>query len=93
MKIFLTASQRASRLLTCLCLGLLTISLAFAPTARAAASAFTASVNKHYWLKNGVPFLPIGHNRYDIWNSSDTANDGLSTTAYIQRMAQNGCTE
>jgi hypothetical protein len=63
------------------------------PTASASAapSTFTVSPNQHYWLKDGVPFIPIGFNRYDVWNPNDTANDGLSITAYVQRMAQNGC--
>jgi hypothetical protein len=54
-------------------------------------STFTVSTNKHYWLKDGLPFLPIGHNRYDVWNPNDPANDGLSISAYVQRMAQSGC--
>ncbi|RYG18022.1 hypothetical protein EON82_23130, partial [bacterium] len=60
-------------------------------TAQAVPSVFTVSSNKHYWLKDGVPFIPIGHSRYDVWNPNDTANDGLSIAAYVQRMAQNGC--
>ncbi|HWT03039.1 MAG TPA: hypothetical protein VN256_22505 [Pyrinomonadaceae bacterium] len=58
--------------------------------ALAAPSTFTVSANKHYWLKDGAPFITIGFNRYDVWNPTDTANDGLSVTAYVQRMAQNG---
>jgi mannan endo-1,4-beta-mannosidase len=63
-----------------------------APTAaRAVPSTFSVSANKHYWLKDGVPFVPIGHNRYDVWNPNDPANDNLTVAAYIQRMARNGC--
>ena len=91
MKRFSRVPQSALLLLPGLCLGLFAITMTAPPTAHAAASAFTVSANKHYWLKNGGPFIPIGHNRYDVWNSTDTANDGLSVTAYIQRMAQNGC--
>jgi len=61
-----------------------------APATSAAPSTFTASANKHYWLKDGAPFITIGYNRYDVWNPNDPANDGLSVTAYVQRMAQNG---
>jgi len=56
----------------------------------AAPSTFTVSANKHYWLKNGVPFIPIGHNRYDVWNPNDPANDGLGVEAYVRRLAQSG---
>ena len=44
----------------------------------------------HYWLNNGTPFVTIGYNRYDVWNSSDPANDGLTATQYVQRIGQNG---
>ncbi|HEY0376376.1 MAG TPA: glycoside hydrolase family 2 TIM barrel-domain containing protein [Pyrinomonadaceae bacterium] len=74
--------------LTLVCLIL--FSFGSAPSALAAPGTFTISANKHYWLKDGVPFITIGYNRYDVWNSTDTANDGLSVTAYVQRMAQNG---
>ena len=58
--------------------------------AYAAPNTFTVSANRHYWLKNGVPFVTVGFNRYDVWNTNDTANDGLTVTQYVQRMAQNG---
>lgn len=58
--------------------------------ASAAPSTFTVSANKHYWLKDGAPFVTIGFNRYDVWNPTDAANDGLTVTQYVQRMAQNG---
>ena len=50
----------------------------------AAPSYFTISANSHYWIKDGVPFITVGHNRYDVWNQSDTANDGLTITQYHQ---------
>ncbi len=56
----------------------------------AAPNTFTKSSNSHYWLKNGVPFITSGYNRYDVWNPNDPANDGLTTTQYVQRIAQNG---
>jgi hypothetical protein len=56
----------------------------------AAPSTFTVSANKHYWLKDGSPFITVGYNRYDVWNPTDPANDGLTVTQYVQRMAQNG---
>ena len=59
-------------------------------SAFSAPNTFTASTNKHYWLKNGTPFITIGYNRYDVWNASDPANDGLTPTQYVQRIAQNG---
>src|ERR1051325_6893121 len=73
------------RLLSLSCLLLLAYVNAYA-----APSTFTVSANKHYWLKNGVPFVTVGFNRYDVWNTTDTANDGLTITQYVQRMAQNG---
>jgi hypothetical protein len=86
-----TPTRRALRLTAPLALLCLTLSFfAGAPNAFAAPSVFTASANKHYWLKDGAPFIPIGFNRYDVWNPTDPANDGLSVTAYVQRMAQNG---
>jgi mannan endo-1,4-beta-mannosidase len=82
-----TIFQRRSggRLLSLSCLLLLACVSAYA-----APSTFTVSANKHYWLKNGVPFVAVGFNRYDVWNTTDTANDGLTVTQYVQRMAQNG---
>jgi mannan endo-1,4-beta-mannosidase len=81
-----TLLRRAGiRLLSLSCLLLLACASAFA-----APSTFTASANKHYWLKDGVPFVTVGFNRYDVWNTTDTANDGLTATQYVQRMAQNG---
>jgi mannan endo-1,4-beta-mannosidase len=59
--------------------------------AAAAPSTFSVSANGHYWLKNGSPFIPLGYNRYDIWNPNDPANDGLTVAQYVQRMAANGC--
>src|SRR6266852_3515197 len=59
-------------------------------SAQAAPNTFTHSSNGHYWLKNGVPFITVGFNRYDVWNASDPANDGLTTTQYVQRMASYG---
>lgn len=69
---------------------LLLVCLLNAPAASAAPSTFTVSANKHYWLKDGSPFITVGFNRYDVWNPNDPANDGLTVTAYVQRMAQNG---
>ena len=83
-----TSTRRLLWPLTLVCLIL--FSFGSASFALAAPSTFTVSANKHYWLKDGVPFITIGYNRYDVWNSTDTANDGLSITAYVQRMAQNG---
>lgn len=77
--------RAAVRLLALSCLLLLSGASAFA-----APSTFTVSANKHYWLKDGVPFVAIGFNRYDVWNPTDPANDGLTVTQYVQRMAQNG---
>ena len=74
-------------------LALVTLALlafACAPAALAAPSTFTVSANKHYWLKDGAPFVTVGFNRYDVWNTSDPANDGLTTAQYVQRMAQHG---
>ncbi|HYO62620.1 MAG TPA: hypothetical protein VER08_03080 [Pyrinomonadaceae bacterium] len=82
------ARSRGLAPLALLCLTL--CCLAAPPAALAAPSTFTASANKHYWLKDGVPFVAIGYNRYDVWNPSDPANDGLTVTQYVQRMAQNG---
>lgn len=59
-------------------------------SASAAPSTFTVSTNRHYWLKDGAPFVTVGFNRYDVWNPTDAANDGLTVTQYVQRMAQNG---
>ncbi|HWG20652.1 MAG TPA: cellulase family glycosylhydrolase [Terracidiphilus sp.] len=67
-------------------LGLLMVSTAGALTP----NQFTWSQNGHYWLKNGAPFITIGYNRYDVWNPSDPANEGLTTTQYVQRMSQYG---
>ncbi|HKG12865.1 MAG TPA: hypothetical protein VKB12_05985 [Pyrinomonadaceae bacterium] len=85
-----SASNRlvVRRLVSMLCVTL--CALLCATPAPAAPSTFNVSANKHYWLKDGVPFITIGFNRYDVWNPTDTANDGLSVTAYVQRMAQNG---
>ena len=81
-----TLMRRArGRLLSLTCLLLLS-----SVNASAAPSTFTVSANKHYWLKNGAPFVTIGFNRYDVWNPTDPANDGLTVTQYVQRMAQNG---
>src|SRR5438874_294905 len=64
--------------------------LSMTASAFSAPNTFTASTNKHYWLMNGMPFVTVGYNRYDVWNASDPANDGLTPTQYVQRIAQNG---
>ena len=71
-------------------LALVIFLLACHGTALAAPSTFTASANKHYWLKDGAPFVAMGFNRYDVWNPNDPANDGLTVTQYVQRMARSG---
>jgi Cellulase (glycosyl hydrolase family 5) len=71
-------------------LAVLCLLLSLGAVTPAAPSTFTVSSNKHYWLKDGLPFITIGFNRYDIWNSSDPANGGLTVTQYVQRMAQHG---
>jgi hypothetical protein len=83
-----TSKRRAAgRLLPALSCLLLFLN---ATHALAAPSTFTASSNRHYWMKDGVPFITVGFNRYDVWNPTDPANDGLTVTQYVQRMAQNG---
>lgn len=83
-----TSARRFLTPLTLLCL--LTLSPLCATPAAAAPSTFTPSANRHYWLKDGAPFIAIGFNRYDVWNPTDPANDGLTVAQYVQRMAQNG---
>jgi hypothetical protein len=85
-----TNFKRGARLPAPLALAFLTLLAFDARPALAAPGTFTVSANKHYWLKDGAPFVTIGFNRYDVWNPSDPANDGLSVTQYVQRMAQHG---
>lgn len=74
-----------------------TLSCSAAPPAGVnAPTSFSVSANSHYWTKQDFgatgrnAFIPIGHNRYDIYNLSDPANLGLTITGYVAQVAANG---